>query len=129
MLVFLVLLAFLNWRVAVWVGAGLITAISGTILLMWSIDVTLNLLTMFGLIVVLGLLVDDAIVVAENIQARHDRAEPSLTAAMRGANEVAWPVVATVLTSIVAFLPLSFIKRPDRRPARRAADRGGPARC
>lgn len=109
-LVFLTLLTFLNWRVAMWVGAGLVTAISGTILLMWSVDVTLNLLTMFGLIVVLGLLVDDAIVVAENIQARHDRAEPSLTAAVRGTNEVAWPVVATVLTSIVAFLPLSFIE-------------------
>ena len=88
-LVFLTLLMFLNWRVAMWVGAGLVTALAGTILLMWSIDVTLNLLTMFGLIVVLGLLVDDAIVVAENIQARHDRAEPSLTAAVRGTNEVA----------------------------------------
>ena len=109
-LVFLTLLAFLNWRVAMWVGAGLVTALAGTILLMWSIDITLNLLTMFGLIVVLGLLVDDAIVVAENIQARHDRGEPSLTAAVRGANQVAWPVVATVLTSIVAFMPLSFIR-------------------
>ena len=70
----------------------------------------LNFLTMFGLIVVLGLLVDDAIVVAENIQAKHDRGEPALGAAVKGGNQVLWPVVATVLTSIVAFLPLSFIK-------------------
>ncbi len=110
MLVFLTLLVFLNWRVAFWVGIGLITAIMGTLLIMSWMDITLNLLTMFGLIVVLGLLVDDAIVVAENIQARHDRGEPSLSAAVSGTDQVAWPVVATVLTSVVAFLPLTFIK-------------------
>jgi len=110
-LVFGTLLIFLNWRVAFWVGVGLTTALAGTILLMWSIDVTLNLLTMFGLIVVLGLLVDDAIVVAENIQAHHDNTgEPPTLAAVNGAKQVFWPVVATVLTSIVAFIPLSFIK-------------------
>lgn len=110
MLVFLTLLAFLNWRVALWVGAGLTTALMGTVLVMWYFDITLNLLTMFGLIVVLGLLVDDAIVVAENIQSWHDRGEPALKAAVHGTEQVLWPVVATVLTSIVAFLPLTFIK-------------------
>ncbi|MEM8738504.1 MAG: efflux RND transporter permease subunit [Planctomycetota bacterium] len=109
-LVFATLLLFLNWRAAFWVGAGLTTAILGTLVLMSAIDVTLNLLTMFGLIVVLGLLVDDAIVVSENIQARHDRGEPALEAAIGGTDQVSWPVVATVLTSVVAFLPLSFIK-------------------
>jgi len=109
-LVFATLLLFLNWRVALWVGMGLITAICGTLLIMSWAGVSLNLLTMFGLIIVLGLLVDDAIVVAENIQARHDRAEPSLVAAIRGTEEVFWPVVVTVLTTIVAFLPLTFIK-------------------
>ncbi|MGB0766294.1 MAG: efflux RND transporter permease subunit [Phycisphaeraceae bacterium] len=111
MLVFLTLLVFLNWRAAMWVGVGLSTAICGTLILMGVFDVTLNLLTMFGLIVVLGLLVDDAIVVAENIQSHHDDSHESPTnSAIRGANEVFWPVVATVLTSIVAFLPLTFIK-------------------
>ena len=109
-LVFATLLLFLNWRVAMWVGVGLVTAIMGTLVLMSWLDVTLNLLTMFGLIVVLGLLVDDAIVVAENIQARHDRGEPALDAAISGADQVSWPVVATVMTSVVAFLPLTFIK-------------------
>ena len=65
---------------------------------------------MFGLIIVIGLLVDDAIVVCENIQARSDRGEQPLEAAINGARQVQWPVVATVLTSIVAFLPLIFIK-------------------
>lgn len=111
MLVFLTLLVFLNWRAAMWVGVGLSTAICGTLILMSVMDITLNLLTMFGLIVVLGLLVDDAIVVSENIQSHHDDSGESPTqSAINGANEVFWPVVATVLTSIVAFLPLTFIK-------------------
>jgi len=109
-LVFATLLLVLNWRAAMWVGVGLITAICGTLVLMYFLDVTLNLLTMFGLIVVMGLLVDDAIVVSENIQARYEKGEPALTAAIEGTREVQWPVVTTVLTSIVAFLPLMFIK-------------------
>ena len=96
------LLIFLNWRAAFWVGMGLVTAIAGTLVFMQLIGVTLNLLTMFGLIIVLGLLVDDAIVVAENIQARHDRGEPSLHSAIKGTDQVAWPVTATVLTTIVS---------------------------
>lgn len=109
-LVFGTLLFFLNWRAAFWVFMGLVTALSGTLVLMWTMNLTLNLLTMFGLIVVIGLLVDDGIVVAENIQKRHDRGEPALVAAEKGATRVFWPVVATVLTSIVAFLPLTFIE-------------------
>ncbi len=108
-LVFVTLLFFLNWRAAMWVGIGLTTAMCGTLVVMQLLDVTLNLLTMFGLIIVIGLLVDDAIVVCENIQARRDRGEPALEAAVNGARQVQWPVVATVLTSIVAFLPLMFL--------------------
>src|SRR5690606_3546870 len=99
-LVFLVLLIFLNWRVAFWVGIGLIISLCGTLILMNYTGTTLNLLTMFGLIVVLGLLVDDAIVVAENIQHRHDENEPALSAAIVGTEQVFWPVVATVTTTI-----------------------------
>ncbi len=110
MLVFATLLLVLNWRVAFWVGVGLTTAIMGTLVLMAWLEVTLNLLTMFGLIVVLGLLVDDAIVVSENIQTCHDRGEPALEAAVTGTRQVFWPVVATVLTSVVAFLPLTWIE-------------------
>ncbi len=109
-LLFLTLLVFLNWRASVMVALGLVTAICGTLMIMIALGISLNLLTMFGLIVVLGMLVDDGIVVAENIQARHDRGEPALLAAEKGTNEVLWPVVATVLTTIVAFVPLRFIK-------------------
>ncbi len=110
MLVFLTLLLFLNLRVAVWVMLGLILAVLGTLAFMAAIGVTLNLLTMFGLIIVLGLLTDDAIVVAENITARYESGEPALLAAVRGTREVAWPVVATVTTTIAAFLPLALIE-------------------
>lgn len=109
-LVFILLLLALNWRVALWVGIGLVTALSGTLFIMALFGITLNMLTMFALILVLGLLVDDAIVVAENIKAQHEKGVPAMDAAVNGTCQVLWPVVATVLTSIVAFLPLTFIK-------------------
>ncbi|MEX0775291.1 MAG: efflux RND transporter permease subunit [Phycisphaeraceae bacterium] len=110
LLVFGTLLLFLNWRVALWVGAGMVTALLGTLLLMWWMDMSLNFLTMFGLIIVVGILVDDGIVVSENIQAWHDRGVPALEAAVSGTQQVLWPVVVTVTTNIVAFLPLTFVR-------------------
>ncbi len=110
MLVFTTLFLLLNWRTSFWVGVGLVVAIAGTLAAMRFLGVTLNLLTMFGLIVVLGLLVDDAIVVAENITRRHERGEKPTDAAIRGTNQVLWPVVATVLTTVFAFLPLALIE-------------------
>jgi multidrug efflux pump subunit AcrB len=109
-LVFVLLLLALNWRVALWVGIGLTTALGGTLFLMFLLGITLNMLTMFALILVLGLLVDDAIVVAENIKAKHEQGVPAMQAAVEGTKQVLWPVFATVMTSIVAFLPLTFIK-------------------
>jgi HAE1 family hydrophobic/amphiphilic exporter-1 len=108
--VFLTLLLLLNWRSAFWVVLGLVVAVLGTLVLMRIVGITLNLLTMFGLIVVVGMLVDDGIVVAENITSRHDRGEPPMEAAIKGAEEVGWPVVGTVLTTIFAFLPLMLIQ-------------------
>ncbi len=109
-LVFATLVLLLNWRVSFWVAMGLIVSLLGTLVVMYFLGITLNLLTMFGLIVVLGLLVDDAIVVAENITARNENGEPALEAAVGGTTQVGWPVVATVLTTICAFLPLALIQ-------------------
>lgn len=108
-LVFATLLLLLNWRISFWVAAGLGISLLGTLAVMHFTGTTLNLLTMFGLIIVIGILVDDAIVVAENISARHEAGEPATEAAIKGADQVAWPVVATVLTTIAAFLPLTII--------------------
>jgi HAE1 family hydrophobic/amphiphilic exporter-1 len=110
LLVFLTLVLLLNWRTSLWVALGLVISLAGTLAVMHLTGITLNLLTMFGLIVVIGLLVDDAIVVAENITSRHERGEPALLAAVNGTNQVGWPVIATVLTTICAFLPLSLIQ-------------------
>ncbi|MEO0630688.1 MAG: efflux RND transporter permease subunit, partial [Planctomycetota bacterium] len=110
LLVFLVLMLLLNWRVSFWVAVGLIVSVLGTLAVMYFVGVTLNLLTMFGLIVVLGLLVDDAIVVAENITARHEAGEDHIEASIKGTKQVEWPVISTVMTTICAFLPLALIQ-------------------
>lgn len=109
-LVFLTLVLLLNWRVSFWVAAGLVISLLGTLAVMNFVGMSLNLLTMFGLIVVIGILVDDAIVVAENITTRHEAGEPALSAAISGTHQVGWPVVATVLTTICAFLPLGLVE-------------------
>lgn len=110
LLVFGTLVLLLNRRVSLWVAVGLVVSMFGTLAMMSWTGVTLNLLTMFGLIIVIGILVDDAIVVAENITARHEQGEPALVAAVNGTRQVSWPVVATVLTTICAFLPLALIE-------------------
>lgn len=109
-LVFISLLIFLNWRVAFWVMMGLVISLCGAVLLMAMLGTSLSLISMFGLIVVLGLIVDDAIVVGENVYSRVERGEEPKLAAVRGAEEVSWPVVVAVLTTIAAFMPLRFIE-------------------
>lgn len=109
LLVFITLVLLLNWRISFWVALGLVVSMLGTLAVMSWAGITLNLLTMFGLIIVIGILVDDAIVVAENIATRHERGELASLAAVRGTDQVLWPVVATVLTTVCAFLPLALI--------------------
>ncbi len=108
--VFLSLLFFLNWRVALWIAAGLTASIFGTILFLSQIGETLSMISMFGLIVVLGLIVDDAIVIGENVFAKVEQGMSPREAAVEGGNEVAWPVVATIATTIAAFLPLALLE-------------------
>ena len=108
-LVVLALAFFLNARVAFWVAMGLPISFLGTFVLMDWMGVSINLISLFGLIVVLGLVVDDAIVVGENIYTKIRQGLPMHQAAIEGAQQVSIPVVAAVLTTIVAFLPLGFI--------------------
>ncbi|GJM26028.1 MAG: acriflavin resistance protein [Phycisphaerae bacterium] len=108
--VFMSLLFFLNWRVAFWVMMGLVLAILGTFALMQVGGITLNLISMFGLIVVLGMLVDDAIIVGEHIYTKiEEGVEPKL-AAITGSEEVTMPVTIAIATTMIAFAPLLFIK-------------------
>lgn len=109
-LVLITLAVFLEVRVAFWVAVGLLFSFMGTFAVMLITGQSLNLISLFGLIVVLGLIVDDAIVVAENIFAKRRGGLPGVQAAVVGTNEVSIPVVAAVTTTCCAFAPLAFIE-------------------
>ncbi len=108
-LVVIVLAMFLALRVAFWVAMGLLISFIGTFIVMLAFGATINLISLFGLIVVLGLLVDDAIVIGEQVFAKVRRGVPPDEAAISGVSEVAGPVTVAVLTTIAAFLPLMFL--------------------
>lgn len=107
--VMIALALVLELRVAIWVAAGIPIAFLGTFGVMAWVGVSINMISLFGLIVVLGIIVDDAIVIGENIFTRTRAGQDPHSAAIEGAGEVALPVLAAVLTTIVAFLPLMFI--------------------
>ena len=105
-LVLLVLTLFLKLRAAAWVALGIPVSFLGTLWVMPQLDLTIHLISLFGFIVVLGVVVDDAIVVADNVY-RHSRmGKPGPEAAIDGVREVALPVVFSALTTIAAFAPL-----------------------
>jgi multidrug efflux pump subunit AcrB len=108
-MVLLVLALPLRFRLAMWVAAGIPIALAGAIMTFTVFDVTMNSLTVMGFILVLGLVVDDAIVVGERIYAHERHAEDQRTAAVNGADEVAIPVIFGVLTTVAAFMPIIFI--------------------
>ncbi|MFT5499294.1 MAG: multidrug efflux pump subunit AcrB, partial [Kiritimatiellia bacterium] len=107
-LVVLCLLAFINVRVALFTAFGIPFSFLIAFLLMAYFGSTINLMTMFGLIIVLGMVVDDAIIVGENIFRHMEEGMSARDAAIQGTREVALPVLATVLTTIAAFLPLIY---------------------
>ena len=109
LLVFLCLFAFLGLRVSFWVALGIPTSFAFCGAMLYFTGQTLNMINLFGLIMVLGLVVDDAIVVGENIASMRERGVPALQAAIEGARQMAWPVMATVTTTIIAFMPMFFM--------------------
>ncbi len=109
-LVFLLLGMFLRPQVAFWVVIGVPVSFAGGFLFMPYFGVTANVMSVFGFIIVLGLVVDDAIVTAENIYAKRQSGLDPLQASVTGAQEVAVPVSFGVLTTVVAFLPLLYFK-------------------
>ena len=105
-LVFLFLVLMLDLRLAVWVSAGIATAFMGGFLLFGALGVTVSMISLFGLIIVLGLVVDDAIVIGENIDAERENGKAGPEAAIAGARRMLAPVVVGVLTTVAAFAPL-----------------------
>lgn len=108
-LVFLVLALFLNLRLAFWVGLGIPISFAGAFLLFPGLDISINMISLFALIITLGLVVDDAIVVGENIHEKTERGLAPLEAAITGAREMAVPVTFAILTTMAAFSPLLFV--------------------
>ncbi len=105
-LVFLVLWTFLGGRLAFWVAMGIPVSVLGTILVLLGVDMTLNMMSMFALIMALGLIVDDAIVVGENIYAEVEEGKRPRIAAVEGTHSVLMPVIGAVITTWLAFGPL-----------------------
>ena len=108
-LVFVLLALFLDIRLAFWVSLGIPISFFGAFLLLGTTAFSINMITMFGFIVTLGIVVDDAIVVGENIYHHRRRGMDMVPAAIKGAREVAMPVVFSVITNMVAFMPLFFV--------------------
>ena len=108
-LVFLVLAVFLELRLALWVALGIPISILGAGILLYFGGQTLNMLSMFAFLMVLGILVDDAIVVGENIYAHREMGEPYMRAAVKGTAEVIPSVTTSVCTTVIAFAPLMFV--------------------
>lgn len=110
LLVFILLALFLEPRLAFWVTLGIPVSFLGAFLFLpsWD-DTTLNMNSMFAFIIALGIVVDDAIVVGENVFRRRALGENPLAAAINGAREVAMPVTFSIITNVVTFLPLYFI--------------------
>ena len=108
-IVLIILSLFLELRLAFWVMMGMVISFFGGILFLPVVDISINMVTLFGFLIVLGIVVDDAVVVGENVfEARQTEPDP-VEAAIKGTREVAGPVVFSILSNIVAFIPLMLI--------------------
>ena len=114
-LVFLMLALFLKFQLAFWVMLGLPIAFFGALLFMPSpwVDITINVTSLFGFIMVLGIVVDDAIVIGESVNTEIEEKGHSVDNVIRGAKRVAMPATFGVLTTIAAFGPMVFASGPD----------------
>jgi multidrug efflux pump subunit AcrB len=108
-LVLVVLYFFVGLRPAILTALGLPVAFAISILLMQYFGITINMLSLFGLILVLGIVVDDAIIISENACRHIEEGLDPVEAAILGTKEVAWPVIAAVATTAAAFLPLLLL--------------------
>ncbi len=108
-IVLLILAVFLEIRLAFWVMMGMTISFVGSILFLPAVGVSINMISMFAFLVVLGIVVDDAIVVGENVYEYRQEGMDHMSAAILGAREIARPVTFSILTTIVAFVPLLFM--------------------
>ncbi len=103
-----VLLFFLGTRNSLFVGIAIPMSMFLSFIILSTMDVTINMMVLFGLIMALGMLVDNGIVVVENVYRLMDEGYSPLQAAKEGVGEVAWPIISSTATTLAAFIPLAF---------------------
>jgi multidrug efflux pump subunit AcrB len=109
MLVLVFLSLFLEFKLAFWVTVGIPTSFLGAVLFLPGMDVSINMISLFAFIIALGIVVDDAIIAGENIYEYRQRGMGFLEASIRGARDISIPIGFSILTNIVAFMPMLFI--------------------
>jgi len=109
LLVFLSLALFLRFRLSFWVSLGIPVSFLATLMVMPALGQSINMLTLFAFVLVLGIIVDDAIVVSENIHKEHESGFPGVDGSVRGVRGVTVPVVFAVLTTVAAFVPIAHL--------------------
>ncbi len=114
-LVFLGLMLFLTPRLAAWVVAGIAVSFLGAFMLMPLTGITLNMISMFAFILILGIVVDDAIIVGENIYRENQRGVSGKKAAVLGGTKVAKPVIFSAITTMIFFAPLAMVPGETRQ--------------
>ncbi|NOI24205.1 efflux RND transporter permease subunit [Vibrio mediterranei] len=113
-LVAVLLTIFLRFRLAMWVMVGLPVCFLGAVMLMPLFDVSINIITLFAFIMVLGIVVDDAIVIGESVYTEVEKEGGGVTNVVRGAQRVATPATFGVLTTIAVFVPFLFSTGPEK---------------
>jgi len=109
-LVLIFLSLFLNTRLAFWVALGLPISFLGMFMFAAYFDITINLISLFGMIIVVGILVDDGIVISENIYQHYEKGKPRIQAAIDGTMEVLPAIVSAVITTVLAFSTILFLE-------------------
>lgn len=108
-LVFVILSLFLDLKLAFWVAMGIPISLLGACAVLWQFDQTLNMLSLFSFLIALGIVVDDAIVIGENVYAHRNMGKSPMQAAIDGTIEVVPSVFSSVATTIFAFVPMFFV--------------------
>ena len=108
-LVFVILSMFLDLKLAFWVAMGIPISLLGACAVLWQFDQTLNMLSLFSFLIALGIVVDDAIVIGENVYAHRAMGKTPMQAAIDGTIEVVPSVFSSVATTVFAFVPMFFV--------------------
>ena len=108
-LVLLILFIFLDWRVALWSAVGIPISVCAALIVMAYLEISIDSISLCGMVVVLGMIVDDAIIIAESIYRNLEKGLPPREAAVKGLSVVIRPVFGTIISTIIAFSPIYFV--------------------